>query len=170
MWKSICLCPEKLHRHLWSCAESPSVLSQGHVHTFSRTEGGHSRQLEAHGGRAEEGGFSRYSSWLSSCDLYNEALFGKKLLIIGLSIWSLSWEDPLEKGVASHFNILFWKIPWTEEPGRLQSIGSQRVGHDWATFTFTTNYKRDSFLLLVINCFLQWICIEFEPRKIRTKI
>jgi len=39
---------------------------------------------------------------------------------------SLAWEDPLEKGTASHFSILAWKIPQTEEPGRLQSIGSQR--------------------------------------------
>ena len=42
---------------------------------------------------------------------------------------SLSWEDPLEKKMATHSSILAWKIPWTEEPGRLQSIGSQRVGH-----------------------------------------
>ena len=40
------------------------------------------------------------------------------------------WEDPLEKGMAMHSSILAWRIPWTEEPGRLQSIGSQRVGHD----------------------------------------
>ena len=39
-------------------------------------------------------------------------------------------EDPLEKGMAIHSNILVWRIPWTEEPGELQSIGSQRVGHD----------------------------------------
>ena len=39
----------------------------------------------------------------------------------------------LEKEMAAHFSILAWKIPWTEEPGRLQSMGSQRVGHDWAT-------------------------------------
>ena len=48
-------------------------------------------------------------------------------------VWSLGWEDPLEKGMATHSSILAWKIPWTEEPGRLQSMGSQRVGHDWAT-------------------------------------
>ena len=46
---------------------------------------------------------------------------------------SLCWEDPLEKGMATHSNILAWRIPWTEEPGGLQSIGSQRVGYDWAT-------------------------------------
>ena len=43
---------------------------------------------------------------------------------------SLGWEDPLEKGMATHFSILTWRIPWTEEPGRLQSVGSQRVGHN----------------------------------------
>ena len=40
------------------------------------------------------------------------------------------WDDPLEKEMSTHFSILAWKIPWTEEPGGLQSIGSQRVGHD----------------------------------------
>ena len=48
-------------------------------------------------------------------------------------IWSLGWEDPLENEMATHSSILAWKIPWTEEPGRLQSMGSQRVGHDWAS-------------------------------------
>ena len=43
---------------------------------------------------------------------------------------SLGREDPLEKEMATHSSILAWKIPWTEEPGRLQSTGSQRVGHD----------------------------------------
>ena len=45
----------------------------------------------------------------------------------------LGWEDPLEKEMATHSSFLAWKIPWTEEPGRLQSMGSQRVGYDWAT-------------------------------------
>ena len=43
---------------------------------------------------------------------------------------SLGQEDPLEKEIATHFSILPWRIPWTKEPGRLQSMGSQRVGHD----------------------------------------
>ena len=46
---------------------------------------------------------------------------------------SLGWEDALEKEMAAHSSILAWKIPWTAEPGRLLSMGSQRVGHDWAT-------------------------------------
>ena len=45
----------------------------------------------------------------------------------------LGGEDPLEKGMATHSSILAWRIPWTEKPGGLQSIGSQKVGHDWAT-------------------------------------
>ena len=43
----------------------------------------------------------------------------------------------MDKEMAAHSSILAWKVPWTEEPGGLQSMGSQRVGHDWATFTFT---------------------------------
>ena len=42
----------------------------------------------------------------------------------------LGWEDPLEKGMATHSSVLAWRIPWTEEPGRLQSMRSQRVRHD----------------------------------------
>ena len=45
-------------------------------------------------------------------------------------VQSLGWEDPLEKGMATHSSILAWKIPWTEEPDGLQSIESHRVGHD----------------------------------------
>ena len=50
---------------------------------------------------------------------------------------SLGWEDLLEKRSATYSSILVWRIPWTEEPGRLLSTGSQRVRRDWATFTFT---------------------------------
>ena len=48
----------------------------------------------------------------------------------GIWVLSLGQEDPLEKGMATHSSILAWKIPWTEEPGWLQSMGSQRVGHN----------------------------------------
>ena len=46
----------------------------------------------------------------------------------------LVWEGPLEKGMATHSSILAWRIPWTEEPGRLQPMGSQRVWHDWLSY------------------------------------
>ena len=48
-------------------------------------------------------------------------------------VQSLGWEDPLEKETATHSSILAWEIPWTEEPGGLQSTGPKRVGHDLAT-------------------------------------
>ena len=51
-------------------------------------------------------------------------------------VQSLGWEDPLEKGIATHSSILAWRIPWTEEPGRLQSMGLQRVRDNEASFTF----------------------------------
>ena len=50
----------------------------------------------------------------------------------------LSHEEPLEVGMATHSSILAWRLPWTEEPGGLQSLGSQRVGHDFTTRTYTT--------------------------------
>ena len=45
-------------------------------------------------------------------------------------VQSLGWEDPLEKGKATHSSILTWRIPWTEEPGGLESMGPQRIGHN----------------------------------------
>ena len=48
-------------------------------------------------------------------------------------VQSLGWEDPMEEGMSTHYSILAWRIPWTEEPGGLQSMGSQRVGYDLAT-------------------------------------
>ena len=55
-------------------------------------------------------------------------------------VWSLGQEDPLQKGMTAHSTILAWRIPWTEKSGRLQSMGMQRVGHDWATNIFTLIY------------------------------
>ena len=50
-----------------------------------------------------------------------------------IGVRSLGWEDALEKEMATHSSTLAWKIPWTEKPGGLQSMGLQRIGHDWAT-------------------------------------
>ena len=52
-------------------------------------------------------------------------------------VWSLGPEDPLVEEMATHSSTVAWRILWTEEPGGLQSMGSQRVGHDWATNTHT---------------------------------
>ena len=62
-------------------------------------------------------------------------------------VQSLGQEDPLEKGVVTHSTILVWRIPWTEEPGGLSSMGSQRVGHD----------------LNVLNSQSQWFNYNYEP-------
>ena len=59
---------------------------------------------------------------------------------------SLNQEDPLEKEMATRSSIVAWRIPWTEEPGKLQSLGSQRVRNNWATNTFT-----------FIACHLIWV-------------
>ena len=52
-------------------------------------------------------------------------------------VQSPCWEDPLEEGMATHSSMLAWRIPWTEEPGGLQSIGPQRVGHSWSDLART---------------------------------
>ena len=58
---------------------------------------------------------------------------------------SLGQEDPLEKEMAAHSSTLAWRLPWREEPGRLQSMGLQRVGHDWATsLTHSLSSERES--------------------------
>ena len=57
-----------------------------------------------------------------------------------IQVQSLGWEDLLEKEMATHSSILAWKIPWTAKPGRLQSMGSQRVGHDLGTSLHFTRF------------------------------
>ena len=54
-----------------------------------------------------------------------------------IQVQSEGQEDPLEEGMATHSSILAWRIPWTEEPDGLQSIGLQRVGHDWGDLAHT---------------------------------
>ena len=63
-------------------------------------------------------------------------------------IWSLGWEDLHEKEMANHPSILAWEIPWTEEPGGLQSTGSQKVRQDWATYTSLQD-------ILLVRCILR---------------
>ena len=82
-------------------------------------------------------------------------------------VQSLGWEDPLEKGMASHSSILAWRIPYTEEPGGLQSMRWQRVRHNWAIFTFHTQFivaRHSNYLpsttLLTCSC-LHLICFNW---------
>ena len=80
-----------------------------------------------------------------------------------LQVQSLGWEDPQEKGMATHSSILTWRTPWTEEPGGLQSIGLQRVEHDWVSntslhawailFLQTPSPKSGKHFLLTIGSF-----------------
>jgi len=58
----------------------------------------------------------------------------------GFHLWVCSREDPLEQKMTTHSSILAWRIPWTEEPGRLQSMGLQRVRHNWATKQVFKNF------------------------------
>ena len=75
--------------------------------------------------------------WLSkSCGWLNAGLPAMQ----ETRVWSLGQEDPLEKEMATHSSTLAWKIPLMEEPGRLQSMGSQRVGHDWATSLLSLSF------------------------------
>ena len=99
----------------------------------------------------EETGYTLQYSWASLV-----AQTVKNLPAIRKTwVQSLGWEDPLEKEMATHSSILAWRIPWTEEPGRLQSTGSQRIGHDWMTFTaplendLEISYKTNIHLLYV---------------------
>ena len=66
-------------------------------------------------------------------------------------VQSLGWEDPLEKGTAIHSSILAWRIPWTEKPCGLQSVGLQRARHDWATSTCTLI---NSWFMILVTLYL----------------
>ena len=117
----------------------------------------------------------RNSIWLSSlftfqCFVMYFTYFGASLVaqmvkhlpaVRETGVWSLGQEDPLEKAVATHSSTLAWKISWTEEAGRLQSMGLQRVGHDWATsLTLHIFEKKKNPYLCKITikkyCFALW--------------
>ena len=80
-------------------------------------------------GRSPGGGYPLQYSWTSLV----AQMIKYPLAMQETWVQSLGWEDPLEEGIATHSSILAWRIPWTEESGRLQSMGSQRVGHNLAT-------------------------------------
>ena len=85
-------------------------------------------------------------------------------------VWSLGWEFPLEMEMSTHSSILAWRIPWTEEPGGLQSMGSQRVGHDSANSAIksvTTRIDDCIFFFLLTDPSVVWTInlnlTEFKP-------
>ena len=83
-------------------------------------------------------------------------------------VQSLGWEGPLEKGKAIHSTIHAWRIPWTEEPGRLQSMGLHRVRHDGTTNTFAVwqyHLTQSLFYIKVLNvsCNLLNTVLDWKP-------
>ena len=89
-------------------------------------------------------------------------------------VLSLGQEDALEEGMATHSSILAWRIPWTEEPDGLQSMGSQRVGHDRATKHNTAAIKGLLYASILLNtsqishfCFGCWLRHEQEETQLR---
>ena len=97
-------------------------------------------------GRSTGEGLPSQDSWAS---------LGAQLAKRPLAMWetwvrSLGWEDPLEKGKATHSSIPAWRIPWTEEPGGLQSAGSQTAGHDRVTNTLNMYKCKIMYELLIL--------------------
>ena len=86
-------------------------------------------------------------------------------------IWSLGREDPLEKKVATHSSVLAWEIPWTEEPGGLEPMGSQRVGHDWAANSQVTcvGLCGHSVCLVIQYTYRSWVGGETPDWVYRTQ-
>ena len=78
----------------------------------------------------------------------------------GDRVRSLGWEDPLEKEMATHSSTLAWKIPWTEEPDGLQSMGLQSIGHDWTTSlsfqSVLVTINKKSGMALKGRCWVFW--------------
>ena len=100
---------------------------------------GESHGLYSPWSRKESDTTEQLSLYFTSSEYSGLISFGASLVaqmvkrlpaMLQTQVRSLSQEDPLEKEMATHSNILAWRIPWTEEPGRLPSMGSQRVGHD----------------------------------------
>ena len=78
---------------------------------------------------------------------------------------SLGREDPLEKEMVTHSSTMAWKIPWTEEPSRLQSMGSQRIGHDWVT-SHCSNKQTKNLVVLGLFSVGLFLLLCFLPRYV----
>ena len=120
--------------HNWATS-----LSLFHFHALEKEMATHSSVLAWRiPGAGEPGGLTSMGSHRVGHDWSDLAAGGaqtvKRLSTMRETlVRSLGREDPLKKEMAVHSRTTAWKIPWTEEPGRLRSMGSQRVGHDWAT-------------------------------------
>ena len=85
-------------------------------------------------------------------------------------VWSLSWEEPLQKEMATRSSILAWRIPWTDEPGRLQSMGSQRVRQDWATNFFFFPHLTSYISTGILPSLFPWGLLGTFPHPIRGRV
>ena len=93
---------------------------------------------------------------------------GKESAMQETWVQSLGWEVLLEEGMPTHSSILVWRIPLTEEPGRLQSMGSQRVRHYWAANTFTFTYPLCPSLLFQMPWFHYFFVVDHNQSYTHT--
>ena len=111
-----------------ACVVAQSLRNYTHTHTHIKYT---NRDLVRRRGSKNESNYGIYSKVLPGSTVV------KKLLPIQetqkIRVWSLDQEETLEREMATHYSILAWRIPWTEEPGRLQNMGLQRAGHDSVT-------------------------------------
>ena len=99
-------------------------------------------------------GVAQSPTWLKRLSSSSSGSDGKESACNTGRVQSLVWEDPLEEGMAILSNILAWKISWTEEPGGLQSMGSQRVRHNWATHTTSLFWPKSLFPISRVLLFI----------------
>ena len=120
---------------------------------------------------------------MSFCGLIVPFFFSTEYYPVGVPWWlssnlpvlqetwvqSLGWEDPLEKGMATHSSTLVWRTPWTEEPGRIQSTGSQRVRHDWSGWAHLHKHYSIAWIDQLICPFAHWktswLLLDFYYKK-----
>ena len=136
--KKGCVCAQSLS-HIWHFETPWTVAHQAPLSMGFSRQGYWSGLPFTSPGGLSDSGIEPGSPALQADSLLTE-LQGKQMvkhMSTMQETWVrfLGWEDPLEKEMAIHSSTIAWKIPWTEEPGRLQSMGSQRVGHDRAIFT-----------------------------------
>ena len=101
--------------------------------------------------------------WLSMQSSVPGSIYSHFLKAISQTCGSLCYE-PMEEGVANHFSILAWRIPWTEEPGGLQSIVSQKVGHDWNYLAHNLQFQ-GWFVPISLRPFLRPVAACYEPME-----
>ena len=115
-----------IYYSLRGCTKPKKLYTHTHTHIKYTN-----RDLVRRRGSKNESNYGIYSKVLPGSTVV------KKLLPIQetqkIRVWSLDQEETLEREMATHYSILAWRIPWTEEPGRLQNMGLQRVGHDSVT-------------------------------------